>query len=220
MFKYRIRMFLNELKVLVLTRSESSPSGNGGSSERSAAAMRGLGVGVGMGMGMGMGMGGCGWPPFVDCRSRNDDEDYYGSGESRPRGLRASDDKEPKLQAGLDAVSLASTASGLRSPQCRICFQGPEQVPYRTACLRAVRPPSRRRADVTRGDDNTTAAAAAAVRLALLFSCELTSYGSALGKKTKPKKTVQQHVTVGDVSHSTARRVTFSREKFTFKRGR
>lgn len=131
MFKYRIRMFLNELKVLVLTRSESSPSGNGGSSERSAAAMRGLGVGVGMGMGMGM--GGCGWPPFVDCRSRNDDEDYYGSGESRPRGLRASDDKEPKLQAGLDAVSLASTASGLRSPQCRICFQGPEQVPYRTA---------------------------------------------------------------------------------------
>ncbi|XP_051914336.1 E3 ubiquitin-protein ligase MARCHF9-like [Hippocampus zosterae] len=126
MFKYRIRMFLNELKVLVLTRSESSPSGNGGSSELSAAAMRGLGVG--------MGMGGCGWPPFVDCRSRNDDEDYYGRGEPRPRGLRASDDKEPKAQVGLDAVSLASTASGLRSPQCRICFQGPEQGELLSPC--------------------------------------------------------------------------------------
>uniref|UniRef100_A0A3Q2Y436 RING-type E3 ubiquitin transferase n=1 Tax=Hippocampus comes TaxID=109280 RepID=A0A3Q2Y436_HIPCM len=66
-------------------------------------------------MGMGMGMGGCGWPPFVDCRSRDDDEDYYGS-------------------AGLDAVSLASTASGLRSPQCRICFQGPEQGELLSPC--------------------------------------------------------------------------------------
>ncbi|KAM9829415.1 E3 ubiquitin-protein ligase MARCHF9 [Syngnathus typhle] len=122
MFKYRIRMFLNELKVLVLMRSESSPSGGGSSSERSAAAMRGLG------------MGGCGWPPFVDCRSRNDEEDYYGSSEPRPRSLQAYDDKEPKLQVGLDAVSLASTASSLRSPQCRICFQGLEQGELLSPC--------------------------------------------------------------------------------------
>lgn len=112
MFKYRIRMFFNELKVLVFMRSDSRQSGS--DSDRRSGAMRGLG------------MGGCGWPPFVDCHSRDDEEEYYGR-EPRPRSL-AFEDKEPRLQVGLDAVSLASTASSMRTPQCRICFQGPEQV--------------------------------------------------------------------------------------------
>lgn len=105
-------MFFNELKVLVFMRSDSRQSGS--DSDRRSSAMRGLG------------MGGCGWPPFVDCHSRDDEEEYYGS-EPRPRSL-AFEDKEPRLQVGLDAVSLASTASSMRTPQCRICFQGPEQV--------------------------------------------------------------------------------------------
>ncbi|XP_057685552.1 E3 ubiquitin-protein ligase MARCHF9-like [Corythoichthys intestinalis] len=118
MFKYRIRMFLNELKVLVLMRSDSRRSGP-------PAADRD-------------GDGGCGWPALVDCRPRDgdcdDDDDYYGS-EPRPRGPQALDDKEPKLQVqGLDAVSLASTASSLRTPQCRICFQGPEQGELLSPC--------------------------------------------------------------------------------------
>lgn len=116
MFKYRIRMFFNELKVLVFMRSDSRPPGPDPDPDpERRPAMRGLG------------MGGCGWPPFVDChRRRDDDEEYYGS-EPRPRSL-AFEDREPKLQVGLDAVSLASTASSMRTPQCRICFQGPEQV--------------------------------------------------------------------------------------------
>lgn len=114
MFKYRIRMFFNELKVLVFMRSDSRHSDTDVDPNR-RSTMRGLG------------MGGCGWPPFVDCSSRNDEEEYYGS-DPRPRSL-AFEEKDPKLQAGLDAVSLtSSTGSGMRTPQCRICFQGPEQV--------------------------------------------------------------------------------------------
>ncbi|KAJ3586783.1 hypothetical protein NHX12_013176 [Muraenolepis orangiensis] len=118
MFKYRIRMFFNELKVLVFMRSDSRRSST--DVDRRSTAMRGLG------------MGGCGWPPFVDCRSRDDEEEYYGS-EPRPRSL-AFEEKDPKLQVGLDAVSLASTASSLRSPQCRICFQGLEQGELLSPC--------------------------------------------------------------------------------------
>ncbi|XP_075883017.1 E3 ubiquitin-protein ligase MARCHF9 [Nelusetta ayraudi] len=122
MFKYRIRMFFNELKVLVFMRSDSRPPGPDPDPDpERRPAMRGLG------------MGGCGWPPFVDChRRRDDDEEYYGS-EPRPRSL-AFEDREPKLQVGLDAVSLASTASSLRTPQCRICFQGPEQGELLSPC--------------------------------------------------------------------------------------
>ena len=113
MFKYRIRMFFNELKVLVLMRSGSRRAESEADPDR-RSGMRGLGV------------GGCGWPPF-DCTSRDDEEEYYGT-DPRPRSL-AFEDKDTKLQAGLDAVSLTSTMdSGMRSPQCRICFQGPEQV--------------------------------------------------------------------------------------------
>ncbi|CAB1455678.1 unnamed protein product [Pleuronectes platessa] len=114
MFKYRIRMFFNELKVLVFMRSDSRQADPERRST-STSTMRGLG------------MGGCGWPPFVDCHSRDDEEEYYGS-DPRPRSL-AFEDKEPKLQ--VDAVSLASTTSSQRTPQCRICFQGPEQVEAR-----------------------------------------------------------------------------------------
>ncbi|XP_061590649.1 E3 ubiquitin-protein ligase MARCHF9 [Cololabis saira] len=114
MFKYRIRMFFNELKVLVFMRSDSRQSGS--DTERRSSSMRGL--------------GGCGWPPF-DCHSRDDEEEYYGSA-PRPRSL-AFEDKEPRLPAGLDAASLASSGS-LRSPQCRICFQGPEQGELLSPC--------------------------------------------------------------------------------------
>lgn len=109
MFKYRIRMFFNELKVLVFMRDDSRQPDRSDADRRSN--MRGLG------------MGGCGWPPFVDCSSRDDEEEYYGT-DPRPRSL-GFEEKDPKLQVGLDAVSLTSTASSLR---CRICFQGPEQV--------------------------------------------------------------------------------------------
>ncbi|XP_078515040.1 E3 ubiquitin-protein ligase MARCHF9 [Lissotriton helveticus] len=115
MFKYRIRMFFNELKVLVLMRSGSDPE----PSSRSRA-MRGLGV------------GGCGWPP---CASRgDDDEEYYGPGVAdppRPRSLGL----EEKVAPPLDAVSLTSSLdSGMRTPQCRICFQGPEQGELLSPC--------------------------------------------------------------------------------------
>lgn len=122
MFKNRIRMFFNELKVLVFMRSGSRRSDSDAeSNRRSGSNMRGLG------------MGGCGWPPFVDCSSRDDEEEYYGS-DPRPRSL-AFEEKDPKLQAGLDAVSLtSSTGSGMRTPQCRICFQGPEQGELLSPC--------------------------------------------------------------------------------------
>ncbi|CAM4676625.1 hypothetical protein PO909_014264 [Leuciscus waleckii] len=122
MFKNRIRMFFNELKVLVFMRSGSSRrSDSDAEPNRRSDRMRGLG------------MGGCGWPPFVDCSSRDDEEEYYGS-DPRPRSL-AFEEKDPKLQAGLDAVSLtSSTASGMRTPQCRICFQGPEQGELLSPC--------------------------------------------------------------------------------------
>ena len=104
-------MFFNELKVLVFMRSDSRQSGTDADRRSN---MRGLG------------MGGCGWPPFVDCSSRDDEEEYYGS-DPRPRS-QAFEEKDPKLQMGLDAVSLTSSSSSTRTAQCRICFQGPEQV--------------------------------------------------------------------------------------------
>lgn len=115
MFKYRIRMFFNELKVLVFMRSDSRQAG--------PDPDRRPGPGPGPGSGPG-----CGWTPFGTCRRPDDEEDYYGS-EPRPRSL-ALDDREARLQVGLDSVSLSSSASSMRTPQCRICFQGPEQVRF------------------------------------------------------------------------------------------
>ncbi|XP_054574382.1 E3 ubiquitin-protein ligase MARCHF9 isoform X2 [Eptesicus fuscus] len=126
MLKSRLRMFLNELKLLVLTgggrpRAEPQPRGGGG--------------------------GGCGWAPFAGCAARDggdgDEEEYYGSG-PRARGLAG--DKEPRAgpppppappppPGALDALSLSSSLdSGLRTPQCRICFQGPEQGELLSPC--------------------------------------------------------------------------------------
>uniref|UniRef100_A0A8C4LJG2 RING-type E3 ubiquitin transferase n=1 Tax=Equus asinus asinus TaxID=83772 RepID=A0A8C4LJG2_EQUAS len=93
MLKSRLRMFLNELKLLVLTgggrpRAEPQPRGGGG--------------------------GGCGWAPFAGCSTWDgdgDEEEYYGS---------------ESLSSSLD--------SGLRTPQCRICFQGPEQGELLSPC--------------------------------------------------------------------------------------
>lgn len=126
MLKSRLRMFLNELKLLVLTgggrpRPEPQPRGGGGA--------------------------GCGWGPFAGCSARDsdgDDEEYYGS-EPRARGPG---DKEtragpppppppppPPAPGGLDSLSLSSSLdSGLRTPQCRICFQGPEQGELLSPC--------------------------------------------------------------------------------------
>ncbi|KAM9814076.1 E3 ubiquitin-protein ligase MARCHF9-like [Neosynchiropus ocellatus] len=117
MFKYRIRVFFNELKVLLLMRTGTSgrtePGTEPGSSGRE------------------LGVGGCGWPP-LSCSQSDDDEEYYGS-ESRPRSL-AFEDKE-SYQRSLEAASLPSLAdSGTRSPQCRICFQGPEKGELLSPC--------------------------------------------------------------------------------------
>ncbi|XP_030051079.1 E3 ubiquitin-protein ligase MARCHF9 [Microcaecilia unicolor] len=112
MFKYRIRMFFNELKVLVLMRS-----GSGGRPEAASSAV------------------GCGWPPFAHCSGRDDEEEYYGA-EPRPRSLALQEEeREGRLGAALDAVSLGSSLdSGMRTPQCRICFQGPEQGELLSPC--------------------------------------------------------------------------------------
>lgn len=120
MFKYRIRLFFNELKVLLLMRSGSSGRTDTRTDADTQTRMRGL-------------MGGCVWPQ-LNCSHRDDDEEYYGS-DPRPRSL-AFEDKDGAqhlegggAEEGLDAGSLPSLSeSGTRSPQCRICFQGPEKV--------------------------------------------------------------------------------------------
>ncbi|XP_029948336.1 E3 ubiquitin-protein ligase MARCH9-like isoform X1 [Salarias fasciatus] len=82
----------------------------------------------------GLAIGGCGWPQ-LSCSHRDDEEEYYGS-DPRPRSLAFEDKEGAKTPGedaggggGLDASSLPSLSeSGMRSPQCRICFQGPEKV--------------------------------------------------------------------------------------------
>lgn len=121
MFKSQIRMFFNELKVLLLMRSGSSRTDTGTDADTRTTAARRM---------RGLAIGGCGWPP-LSCSHRDDEEEYYGS-EPRPRSL-AFEDKDGGAKAegggGLDSASLPSLSeSGSRSPQCRICFQGPEKV--------------------------------------------------------------------------------------------
>ncbi|KAM3620994.1 uncharacterized protein V6R79_004600 [Siganus canaliculatus] len=133
MLKYRIRMFFNELKVLLLMRSGSSRRTDTGTDPDTQTRMRGLAI------------GGCGWPP-LNCSHRDDEEEYYGS-EARPRSLvfdSNEDGAKPKRGGGegeggggggLEAVSLPSLSeSGMRSPQCRICFQGPEKGELLSPC--------------------------------------------------------------------------------------
>lgn len=114
MFKYQIRLFFDELKVLLLMRSGSSRGTD--PDTRAHTGMRGFAV------------RGCGWPP-LGCSRRDDEEEYYGS-DPRPHSLALEDKEGGKSQGeGLDAASLPSLSeSGTRSPQCRICFQGPEKV--------------------------------------------------------------------------------------------
>lgn len=130
MFKYRIRMFFNELKVLLLMRSGSSRRTDAGTDPDTQTRMRGLAI------------GGCG------CSHRDDDEEYYGS-DPWPRSLTFEDKEGAKPQGGdgegggegeaLEAASLPSLSeSGMRSPQCRICFQGPEKVKFRNEGIHEV----------------------------------------------------------------------------------
>lgn len=114
MFKYRIRMFFSELKLLLLMRSGSSRTDT---DTVSHSRMRGLAVGD------------CGWPS-LSCSRQDDEEEYYGA-DPRPRSLAFENDEDRFKPKGgnLDASSLPSLSdSGMRSPQCRICFQGPEKV--------------------------------------------------------------------------------------------
>ncbi|XP_047437962.1 E3 ubiquitin-protein ligase MARCHF9-like isoform X1 [Mugil cephalus] len=120
MFKYQIRMLFNELKVLLLMRSGSSRTNTGTDTQ---TRMRGLTL------------GGCTWPQ-LSCSRQDDEEEYYGS-DTRPRSLAFEDkEEEDKSQeGGLDAASLPSLSeSGMRSPQCRICFQGPEKGELLSPC--------------------------------------------------------------------------------------
>lgn len=120
MFKYRIRMFFNELKVLLLMHSDTRRrSDSGGGGPEADTRTRGLSVVS------------CGWPLW-GCSPHNDEEEYYGS-DPRPQSLTF-EEKEAKVQS-LEAASLPSLSeSSMRSPQCRICFQGPDKVnPSRSA---------------------------------------------------------------------------------------
>ncbi|KAK3519421.1 hypothetical protein QTP70_027506 [Hemibagrus guttatus] len=119
MFKNRIRMFFNELKLLVFMRSgPRQPGVDAGTS------MRGLGA-----------MGGCGWRAFSRCTGDHDHdaEEYYGSDAGARRNAAAAglDELDARMHANADAVSLSS---GTRTPQCRICFQGPEQGELLSPC--------------------------------------------------------------------------------------
>ncbi|KAM6928523.1 E3 ubiquitin-protein ligase MARCHF9-like isoform 2-T2 [Xenentodon cancila] len=82
----------------------------------------------------GLAIGGCSWPQ-MSCSHRDDEEDYYGS-DPRPHSLAFEDKDEAKPQGGgLDAASLPSLSeSGMRTPQCRICFQGPEKGEMLSPC--------------------------------------------------------------------------------------
>lgn len=126
MFKYRIRMFFSELKVLLLMRSGSSRRTDTGTDPDTQTRMRGLAI------------GGCGWAP-LSCSHRDDEEEYYGA-DPRPRSLAFEDNEDGSKPKGgsLDAASLPSLSeSGMRSPQCRICFQGPEKVQLSNANISA-----------------------------------------------------------------------------------
>lgn len=113
-------MFFNELKVLLLMRSGSSrrsDSGGGGldTDPRTSA----LSVGT------------CGCSP-LNCSHRNDDEVYYGNN-SRPHTLTL-EQTEVKGQ-NLEAASLSCLSeTSIKSPQCRICFQGPDKGELLSPC--------------------------------------------------------------------------------------
>ncbi|XP_061642358.1 E3 ubiquitin-protein ligase MARCHF9-like isoform X3 [Phyllopteryx taeniolatus] len=65
-------------------------------------------------------IGGCSWPPLT--RSRRGEEEDEQKAHRGPAG-----DKVKHLQQEDDASLESLTESGLRTPQCRICFQGPDK---------------------------------------------------------------------------------------------
>ncbi|XP_054473610.1 E3 ubiquitin-protein ligase MARCHF9-like [Anoplopoma fimbria] len=112
MFKYRIRMLFNELKVVLMHCGSSRRTGTDPDTQTRVR--------------------GCGW---FSCSHRDEQEEYYGS-ESRPRSLDLEEPGEHKPDGGgSDSASLPSLSdSGMRSPQCRICFQGPEKGELLSPC--------------------------------------------------------------------------------------
>ncbi|KAK7915442.1 hypothetical protein WMY93_011203 [Mugilogobius chulae] len=110
MFKNRVRMFFNELKVLLLMRSGSSrrsDSGGGGPDAEPRTSASSVGT--------------CGCSSLGCSGSNNHDaEDYYGNNR-RPQSLTLEDRDRKGLDASLPSLSETS----IKSPQCRICFQGP-----------------------------------------------------------------------------------------------
>uniref|UniRef100_UPI00398E3607 E3 ubiquitin-protein ligase MARCHF9-like n=1 Tax=Pristiophorus japonicus TaxID=55135 RepID=UPI00398E3607 len=128
MFKYQIRMVFNDLKVLVLMRSFAMQR-----SEQDLETGRRGGGGGGDGDGE-LARSGCGWPPFPNCSSRAEDECYGADAAGAGRGGAEDKGRDAVLQPGMDSVSLSSTESGMRSPLCRICFQGPDQGDLLSPC--------------------------------------------------------------------------------------
>ncbi|KAM7006480.1 LOW QUALITY PROTEIN: E3 ubiquitin-protein ligase MARCHF9-like [Tautogolabrus adspersus] len=127
MFKYQVQIFFNEIKVLVLMRSGSTRRTNTGTDPDTQTRMRGLAV------------GGCGCPP-LNCSHQDDEEECYGF-DPRPRSLAFEEGTtsqgpgEETGGGGLEASSLPSLSEcGMRSLQCRICFQGPDKGELLSPC--------------------------------------------------------------------------------------
>uniref|UniRef100_A0A3B4B7P7 RING-type E3 ubiquitin transferase n=1 Tax=Periophthalmus magnuspinnatus TaxID=409849 RepID=A0A3B4B7P7_9GOBI len=111
MFKNRVRMFFNELKVLLLMRSGSSTRSVGITFNRLAPDC-------------------CGCSPLGCSQSNNQDaEDYYGNN-PRPQSLSLEEREGKGLDTSLPSLSEIS----IKSPQCRICFQGPDKGELLSPC--------------------------------------------------------------------------------------
>ncbi|XP_061545127.1 E3 ubiquitin-protein ligase MARCHF9-like [Phycodurus eques] len=72
-------------------------------------------------------IGGCSWPQLT--RSRRGEEEDEQKAHRGPAG-----DKVKHLQQEDDASLESLTESGLRTPQCRICFQGPDKGELLSPC--------------------------------------------------------------------------------------
>ncbi|XP_036067779.1 E3 ubiquitin-protein ligase MARCHF9 isoform X1 [Oryzias melastigma] len=115
MFKFQIRMFFSDFKVLLLMSSEPSRTDTGTDTQ---SRMRGLAFGS------------CGWPQISCSRLDEEEEDEGNYGlDPQPNSVSFEDAEGAKqLEGGLDGASLLSVSEiGVRTPQCRICFQGPEK---------------------------------------------------------------------------------------------
>uniref|UniRef100_A0A3P9HX75 RING-type E3 ubiquitin transferase n=1 Tax=Oryzias latipes TaxID=8090 RepID=A0A3P9HX75_ORYLA len=125
MFKFEIRMFFSDFKVLLLMSSEPSRT-DAGTGTDTPSRMRGLAFGS------------CGWPHISCSRlddDENDDGENYGS-DPQPISVSFEDAEGAKYhKGGLDGASLLSVSEiGVQTPQCRICFQGPEKGEMLSPC--------------------------------------------------------------------------------------